>query len=154
MDLETIFSAMNLLALAGWLMLAVAPFRRAALVTGARGVAAVLSLAYAILIARALGAAGGPEGGGFDTLAGVMTLLSTPEAMLPAWIHYLAFDLWVGTWQVEDAPKAGVPHWLLLPVMLMTFMFGPAGLVAYLIVRTVAVQVKKPARPAVTSPRP
>lgn len=145
MTLETIFSAMNLLALGGWLLLALAPLRRAALVTGARGVAAVLSLAYAILIVRGLAGAGGPGGGGFDSLAGVMILLSTPAAMLPAWIHYLAFDLWVGTWQVEDAPKAGVPHWLLLPVMLLTFMFGPAGLLAYLIVRTVAKRLKTPA---------
>ncbi len=145
MNLETIFSAMSLLAMGGWLLLVVAPLRRAALITGARGVAAVLSLAYAILIYRALAGTGAPEGGGFDSLAGVMILLSSPAAMLPAWIHYLAFDLWVGTWEVEDAPKAGVPHWLLLPVMLMTFMYGPAGLLAYLIIRTVAARVRKPA---------
>jgi hypothetical protein len=142
MDLEQIFSLMSGLAVAGWLALALAPLRRPALIGAARVVAAMLSLAYVILIYRGLTAPGGPEGGGFGSLAAVMILLSTPAAMLPGWIHYLAFDLWVGTWQVEDAPKAGVPHWLLLPILLLTFMFGPAGLFAYLVVRFVLARVR------------
>jgi len=135
MNLELIFSLMTGLALVGWLCLALAPFRRPALVGAARVVAALLSLAYALLIFRGFTQPGGPEGGGFDSLAGVMILLSTPAVMLPAWIHYLAFDLWVGTWIVEDAPKAGVPHWLVLPILVATFMLGPVGLLSYLIVR-------------------
>lgn len=142
MNLEQIFSLMSGLAMAGWLALALAPLRRDKLVAAARVVAALLSLAYVILIYRGLTAPGGPEGGGFGSLAAVMILLSTPAAMLPAWIHYLAFDLWVGTWQVEDAPKAGVPHWLLLPILVLTFMFGPAGLFAYLVVRFVLARIR------------
>ena len=142
MDLEQIFSLMSGLAVAGWLALAFAPLRRDRLVAAARVIAALLSLAYVILIYRGLTAPGGPEGGGFDSLAAVMILLSTPAAMLPGWIHYLCFDLWVGTWQVEDAPKAGVPHWLLLPILGLTFMFGPAGLLTYLVVRTTAGRLK------------
>lgn len=137
MTLEQIFSLMSGLAVAGWLALAFAPLRRDRLVAAARVIAALLSLAYVILIYRGLTAQGGPEGGGFGSLAAVMILLSTPAAMLPGWIHYLCFDLWVGTWQVEDAPKAGVPHWLLLPILALTFMFGPAGLLAYLVARLV-----------------
>lgn len=140
MDLELIFSAMTGVAVLGWLCLALAPLRRPALIT-----AAVLSLAYAILMIRAMGAPDAPQGGGFDSLAGVMILLSTPMVMLPAWIHYLAFDLWVGTWQAEDAPKAGVPHWLLIPIMFLTFMLGPMGLLAYLIVRVILGRMRKPA---------
>ncbi|MFZ4607554.1 MAG: abscisic acid-deficient protein Aba4 family protein [Caulobacter sp.] len=142
MNLEQIFSLMSGLAVVGWLALALAPLRRPALIGAARVVAAMLSLAYVILIYRGLTAPGGPEGGGFGSLAAVMILLSTPAAMLPGWIHYLAFDLWVGTWQVEDAPKAGVPHLLLLPILLLTFMFGPAGLFAYLVVRFVLARVR------------
>lgn len=144
MDLELIFSAMTGVAVLGWLCLALAPLRRPALITAARGAAAVLSLAYAILMIRAMGAPDAPQGGGFDSLAGVMILLSTPMVMLPAWIHYLAFDLWVGTWQAEDAPKAGVTHWLLIPIMFLTFMLGPMGLLAYLIVRFGITRLRKP----------
>lgn len=142
MDLEQIFSLMSGLAVAGWLALAVAPLRRPALIAAARVIGAILALAYVILIYRGLTATGGPEGGGFGSLKAVMILLSTPAAMLPGWIHYLCFDLWVGTWQVEDAPRAGVPHWLLLPILLLTFMFGPAGLFAYLVVRFVLARVR------------
>jgi hypothetical protein len=142
MNLETVFSAMTLLALAGWLCLALAPLRRPALVAAARVVAALLSLAYALLILRGLTQPGNPAGGDFNSLAGVMTLLSVPAVMLPAWIHYLAFDLWVGTWEVEDAPRAGVPHWLLLPAMALTFMLGPVGLLTYLIMRVVATRLR------------
>lgn len=145
MNLETIFSAMSGLAVVGWLCLALAPLRRAPLVVAARMVAALLSLAYAILIFRGMADPAAPKGGGFDSLAGVMILLSTPAVMLPAWIHYLAFDLWVGTWIIEDAPKARVPHWLVLPILFGTFMLGPVGLLSYLIVRTVVVRVRKPA---------
>lgn len=144
MDLETIFSAMTFLALAGWLCLVLAPLRRPALVTAARVVAALLSLAYAILIFRGMADPSTPKGGGFDSLAGVMILMSAPVVMLPAWIHYLAFDLWVGTWEVEDAPKSGVPHWLVIPCMFGTFMLGPVGLLAYLIIRTVMKRARKP----------
>ncbi|MBI5941614.1 MAG: DUF4281 domain-containing protein [Caulobacterales bacterium] len=142
MNLEQIFSAMSLLAVVGWLCLVFAPLRRPMLIAAARVVASVLALAYVILIVRGLTAPGGPEGGGFDSLAKVMILLSAPATMLPAWIHYLCFDLWVGTWEAEDAPKAGVPHWLLIPVMFATFMYGPAGLLAYLVVRVAISQMK------------
>ena len=142
MDLEQIFSAMSLLAMVGWLCLALAPLRRPLLIGAARVIASVLALAYVILIYRGLTTPGGPEGGGFDSLAKVMILLSAPATMLPAWIHYLCFDLWVGTWEAEDAPKAGVPHWLLIPVMFATFMYGPAGLLAYLVIRTIAGRLK------------
>ena len=135
MNLEQIFSAMSMLAMAGWLSLALAPLRRPLLVAVARVIAAVLALAYVILIYRGLTTPGGPEGGGFDSLAKVMILLSVPATMLPAWIHFLCFDLWVGTWQAEDAPKSGVPHWLMLPVFFLTVMYGPAGLLTYLVVR-------------------
>lgn len=132
---EQIFSAMNLLGLAGWAALALAPLRRGALILAARAVAVLLAVAYAVLMTRAML---GPDGGdgGFGSLAGVMSLFSHAAVMLPAWIHYLAFDLWVGTWEAEDAGKSGVPHWLLLPALALTLWFGPMGLLLYLVLRT------------------
>ncbi|CAN0502584.1 unnamed protein product, partial [Phaeothamnion confervicola] len=82
MNLEQIFSAMSLLAMVGWLCLALAPLRRPMLIAAARVIAAVLALAYVILIVRGLLQPGRPEGGGFDSLAKVMILLSVPATML------------------------------------------------------------------------
>lgn len=145
MTLEQIFSAMSLLAVVGWLCLVLAPLRRGPLIIGARVVAALLAATYAWLLATGMLGGGGEEGGGFGSLAQVMILLAPPGSMLVAWIHFLAFDLWVGSWEAEDAPNNGVPHWLLIPCLFGTFMYGPVGLLAYLIIRTVAKRVRKSA---------
>jgi hypothetical protein len=46
-------------------------------------------------------------------------------------VHYLAFDLFVGGWQVRDAAQRGVPHLALVPALALTFLFGPVGLLVY-----------------------
>jgi len=56
--------------------------------------------------------------------------------MLAGWVHYLAFDLFVGNWQVRDAQAHGIPHWAIAPSLILTFLFGPAGLLLYFAVRT------------------
>ncbi|KAK9830166.1 hypothetical protein WJX72_010103 [[Myrmecia] bisecta] len=70
-----------------------------------------------------------------STHAGVHKLLSDPQATLLAWVHYVAFDLFVGTWEAQDANKRGIPRLLVLPCLLLTWMAGPTGLVLYGLVR-------------------
>ena len=53
------------------------------------------------------------------------------------WLHYLAFDLFVGSWISEQAAALALPHWLLLPPLALTFLFGPAGLLVFFGLRTV-----------------
>jgi len=134
-EADLIFKIANWLVLAGWLALVLAPIRRAPLVLAARIAAAAVATIYVCLLVRGLISGPGlPEGAGFSTLDGVVALLSRPEAILGAWVHFLAFDLFVGSWMAEDAPKAGVPHWLLIPLLGLTLMAGPAGLLLYLLV--------------------
>lgn len=134
MTLETAFTAANLFALIGWVALAFAPMARARLLVAARVVAFLLCLAYAVGLAVALSHP--TPGGGFGSLAGIAALFSVKGVLLVGWVHYLAFDLWAGAWEVKDAERAGVPHWLVLPCLAATFMAGPVGLAAYLIIRT------------------
>jgi hypothetical protein len=47
--------------------------------------------------------------------------------LLAGWVHYLAFDLLLGAWQVRTARREGMSHLALLPCLLATFLFGPAG---------------------------
>jgi hypothetical protein len=65
--------------------------------------------------------------GSFATLDGAATLFSNPWLLLAGWLHYLAFDLVIGTWEARDARERGIPHLLLVPCLLLTLMFGPAG---------------------------
>jgi hypothetical protein len=57
--------------------------------------------------------------------------------LLAGWIHYLAFDLFVGSWLVRDAHLRGIAHGWVLPLLFLTFLFGPAGLLSYLGLRAV-----------------
>jgi hypothetical protein len=75
--------------------------------------------------------------GGFSTLAAVATLFSNPWLLLAGWIHYLAFDLLVGSWELQDARERGIPHLLVVPCLALTFLFGPAGWLLYTVVRSI-----------------
>lgn len=133
---ETLFSLASATALLGWALLALAVFlrARAPLVTAARLVAALLAGLYVALLVRGVALGPGlPEGAGFSTLAGVEALFARREAILGGWVHFLAFDLFVGSWEAEDAGKRRMPGWLILPCLFLTLMAGPAGLLLYLL---------------------
>ncbi len=134
MTAEQLFSICNELALLGWLFLILAGATRARrLVSLVSGVMVPLMLAvlYAVLIA----AHWGESKGGFGTLAAVAALFSNHWLLLAGWIHYLAFDLFTGAWEVRDSQAHGISHWLVIPCLLLTFLFGPAGLLLYFAVR-------------------
>ncbi len=135
MDAARLFEIANTAVLPGWLLLAVAPLRRDACVAGARIVAALLCGFYFTMLVTGLAGDGPPEGAGFTSLDGVRLLLSSPAALLAGWVHYLAFDLFVASWGVADAPAARLPHWLVLPCLALTFLAGPVGLLLYLLLK-------------------
>ena len=62
--------------------------------------------------------------------------------LLAGWLHYLAFDLFVGAWEVREAGRVGLPHWLILPALALTFLFGPLGLLVFLVLR--AARLRRP----------
>lgn len=132
MKAEQIFSIANLIALLSWLILAVAPrfvATRKIILSGA--VPLLLSAAYLILIVLFFGRAEG----GFDSLANVMKLFTNEWAALAGWIHYLAFDLLVGVWEVKDSAARGISHWFVVPCLILTFLFGPIGFLLYFTLR-------------------
>jgi len=134
MNAETIFSIANLVALVGWLLLIFAPrWKWTQKIVASGAVSLLLSVAYLVLIVLFFGKAEG----GFGSLADVMKLFSNPYAALAGWIHYLAFDLFVGSWEVKDAGKRGISHWFVLPCLVLTFLLGPIGFLLYGILRLV-----------------
>ena len=122
---EQLFAIVNPVAALSWLLLIVAP-RRAALVTGLV-VPAIFAALYVALIAAHWG---GAEGG-FSTLPDVAALFGNRWLLLAGWVHYLCFDLLVGTWEVEDARRRGIRHLVVVPCLVLTFLFGPAGWLLY-----------------------
>lgn len=129
---EELFALANRLAMLGWIALVAALWGpRWLMLAGGFVVPALLSLPYAGLM---LGFFAG-AGGGFSSLDAVALLLSGREMLLAGWLHFLAFDLFVGAWQVRAARRDGVPGLLVVPCLALTFLFGPAGLLAFLALR-------------------
>jgi Domain of unknown function (DUF4281) len=129
---EQLFSVCSMLVLPGWLLLVFLPRWK----WTARFVCPVLiPLALALVYLWLVATTFGRTPGDFNSLAGVSQLFQNPKALLAGWIHYLAFDLFVGSWEVRDAQRTGVHHLLVVPCLFLTFMFGPAGLLLYFALR-------------------
>lgn len=136
MSNEQIFSVCGTVAMLGWAVLVFAPRWR----IGTRLIAPILvplllGAVYTSLLVADFGST--PEGGGFGTLDAVRRLFSADRALLAGWIHYLAFDLVVGGWELRDAQRRHVHHFFVIPCLAATFMVGPAGLLLYWIVRSI-----------------
>lgn len=132
MNPETIFSFANLTAIVGWILLVFAPRwtgTRRIVLSGT--IPLLLSMSYLILIVLFFGRADG----GFGSLTDVMKLFTNQWAMLAGWIHYLAFDLFVGSWEVKDAEERGISHWFVAPCLILTFLLGPIGFLLYYAIR-------------------
>lgn len=127
---DALFSVSSGLALLGWIALALSP-ARARWAGAARGFAGrvvplLLAVLYVLLFAR-----NGMADGGYGSLAEVRRLFAVPELLTAGWIHYLSFDLFVGAWISERSAELGLPHLALLPLLVLTFLFGPAGLLVF-----------------------
>jgi hypothetical protein len=140
MSPHELFAIANPVAAAAWAVLILAPLRLAW--PGRLGVAVALLMAmtYSALIGAFI-----TQGqGDFSSLAGVARLFEHPGLLLAGWVHYLAFDLLVGVWERTEARRIGLSQWLLAPLLLLTFMFGPIGWLLFMAVR----HVRRAAPPA------
>jgi hypothetical protein len=128
-----IFAVANFVALCGWLLLVVLPGKRwvTHLISGVAIPAAFAAL-YTVIVAIHFA---GSEGG-FSSLPDVAKLFGNPWLLLAGWVHYLAFDLLIGSWEVRDARERGLAHPFVIPCLILTFLFGPAGWLLYLGIRT------------------
>ena len=126
-----LFPIPNTAAALCWLMLMVAPPGSA----WPRRIAFVAAVLLAMTYAGLIGAFIGQGRGDFQSLAGVQRLFEHPGLLLAGWVHYLVFDLLVGLWEREEAARIGLSRWLLLPCLVLTFLFGPIGWLAFLALR-------------------
>lgn len=151
MDPELAFKIINLLPMPIWLTWVLAPRSRAArYFCDALWPWVVLGAVYVTLIVVGMTRPG--AGGGFSSLAGVMAGFDSAWLTLGGWAHYLCFDLFVARWIIRDAPTAG---YKLSPILLLTLMFGPAGLLVYSLVRARIGGAEAPLRvPPAGSERP
>ncbi|GGY39924.1 ABA4-like family protein [Parvularcula lutaonensis] len=137
MSADQLFQYVNMSVLPAWLLLVFLPRWRFTQLFAFGLVVPVLAVLYLSLLIHLTAAGGGFEAPDFSTLESVMGLMSNEYGFVAGWVHYLAFDLFVGAWIVRDAQANRVPHLLVIVPLFFTFMAGPFGLLLYLVMRQV-----------------
>lgn len=130
MTASALFSLFNMAALAGWIALAGSVvFNNPAVHDRLSGqwLPVLFSATYTFLILLFFWDAPG----GFGSLAEVQELFTAPWVALAGWLHYLAFDLWMGARIARQTVELNMPRWPLIVLLPLTFLFGPAGYLAF-----------------------
>ncbi len=123
---QEVFSLTGPPVLIGWAILILAPRNVPLLNSVPRIIIPFgLSALYAVLVLTHFS----QPGGGYGSLDAVRQLFSSDWVLLAGWVHYLAFDLFVGSVLAVRMDRAGIGRLVQAPVLAATFMFGPVGLV-------------------------
>ena len=109
-DPTMVYDLAGKLVMFGWLGLIVSLFvervRPAVQMSARLIIPALLAIAYGLLIRT--GFAEAPDGG-FGSITEIRALFSSDSALVAGWLHYLAFDLFVGSWIVANGLKRESP---------------------------------------------
>jgi len=132
--METLFQISGLFVLPFWFLMIVAPNWKLTLrLLKSPLVIIAPVIAYVILVLPQIGTllpkVMGPK------LPEIASLLGTPEGATIAWMHFLAFDLFVGRWAYLDSRERGISPWLMAPILFFILMLGPFGFLLYMIAR-------------------
>ena len=136
--IERLFSIVNLLVMPFWFLMILLPnWRVTRKIIGSPWIAAPVAAIYAALVLpnanQLLGELANPSA------AEIASLLGTPEGATIGWAHFLAFDLFVGRWifldNLDNDEKRRLHPLLMAPILFLTLMFGPLGLLLYLLGR-------------------
>lgn len=128
------FSVVNAIAALQWLLLIAMPkWKVTQWLVNHAAVPLLLSVIYCIYIAGFFSI----QGGGFGSVQEVRTLFGDDNLLLAGWVHYLAFDLLIGFSIIKSAQASAASHWLVIPCLVLTFMFGPCGYLLYQIVNKI-----------------
>jgi hypothetical protein len=131
-----LFTIVNLAVLPGWLLLAALPAWKWTRVLSAYAIPGLLSILYLAVMITDVDL----KAGGFGSIEQVGRMFQNEWLLMAGWVHYLAFDLFIGAWEVRDAQRLEVPHVFVVPCLALTFIAGPAGLLSYFVVRAAVVR--------------
>lgn len=131
---DSVFSLASTIALISWVLLFIFFPKELVYKILFSCIIILLALVYVCYIIP--GIVNSPDGG-FGSIAEVRSLFASDKALVAGWIHYLAFDLFVGMWITFDSRKQGINRWIILPCLIGTFVAGPFGLLLYFVIRGV-----------------
>jgi hypothetical protein len=133
-DASAIFQFGNTFVLLGWILLVLIPYWKYTQTIIMSGIIIVLAVIYSFLIIKDIG---GFNPDSFGSLENVMQLFTNEDAVAAGWMHYLAFDLFVGAYIMRKSEALGISRILATICLPFTFMFGPMGYLLFFIIKTV-----------------
>ena len=129
-----IFSIANMMAMPMWLLLIILPkWKVTRFLIDYKVIPLLLSLFYAFYIVLHIQSGAGLD---FGSLSSVMSLFTLEDAVMAGWVHYLAFDLLVGMWMINQNRSLGIHQLLMAPCLFATFMLGPIGFLLFMVLKT------------------
>ncbi|BDT96452.1 MULTISPECIES: ABA4-like family protein [Nocardia] len=131
---ELLFDVTFWFAAPFWALMILAPkWRRTGAVVASPLICLAPLIVYAALIV--------PEFGTFAAalidpeLSGLRAVLGSSSGAAAAWAHFVAFDLFLGRWIFLDSRARGLPSLLISPLLVLTILFAPIGVLLYLLIR-------------------
>ena len=132
--MEHWFSLASLLVMPLWALMIFAPRWRVTMkIVESPWIAAPAALAYLMLILPRIGSIAPAVM--HPSLSGVAALLGSPSGAFLGWVHFLAFDLFVGRWIFLEARRENISALIISPILYLTLMFGPIGFLTFLALR-------------------
>jgi hypothetical protein len=134
--IERLFSLTFLCAAPFWALMIFAPhWRTTGRIMASPYVVVPPALIYAALVAMHFpavwAAVSSPEPGPLSDFLG------TPEGATIAWAHFIAWDLFIGRWIYRQSRELDVHPLVMAPILLLTILMSPVGLLAFLPIRAV-----------------
>lgn len=128
-----VFSMANIMVFPMWILMIVFPkWKATRFLIDFKVIPIILSLLYAFYIISSI--IEGPSMD-FGSLQAVMQLFTVEDAVLGGWLHYLAFDLLVGMWMLDENRTLKIHPMIMAPCLIGAFMMGPVGFLLFMGVR-------------------
>lgn len=137
MTTATVFSIANSMAMPMWLLMMILPkWKVTRFLIDYKIVPILLSVFYLYYIIAHIQTGAGLD---FGSLSSVMSLFTLENAVMAGWVHYLAFDLLIGMWMLNQNQRLGIHQLLMAPCLLAAFMLGPLGFLLFMLIRTLKI---------------
>lgn len=130
-----VFSIANMITMPMWiLMIFLSKWKVTRFLVDFKVIPLALAFIYAIYIFQAVQIGGIMD---FGSLKSVMALFTEENAVLAGWVHYLAFDLLIGMWMLDQNKELRINQLIMAPCLFLTFMLGPIGFLLFMIIKTI-----------------
>ncbi|UGT65954.1 DUF4281 domain-containing protein [Nocardia gipuzkoensis] len=131
---ESLFDLTFWFAAPFWALMILAPrWRRTGAIIASPLICLPPLIIYLALIAPELGSFAAalvdPE------LSRLREVLGQESGAAAAWAHFVAFDLFLGRWIFQDSRARGRSPLLISPLLALTILFAPIGVLLYLLIR-------------------